>query len=122
MRIGPCAERACRHDRGWPDQPDARSSAGHRDPASDRRPGGGGMNRLRALRRWFARRPLVIWVIGVGCYLLAVFHRTSLGVAGPLAAERLNLSAGQLSTFVMLQLGVYAAMQVPAGILIDRFG
>ena len=65
---------------------------------------------------------MVIWGIGVGVYLLAVFHRTSLGVAGPQAAERLDLSAGQLSTFVMLQLGVYAAMQVPTGILVDRFG
>jgi sugar phosphate permease len=64
----------------------------------------------------------VIWGVGVGVYLLAVFHRTSLGVAGPQAAERLDLSAGQLSTFVMLQLGVYAAMQVPTGILVDRFG
>ena len=78
--------------------------------------------RLGAVRSWFAHRPLVIWIIGVGVYLLAVFHRTSLGVAGPMAAQRLDLSAGQLSTFVMLQLGVYAAMQVPAGILIDRFG
>ena len=69
-----------------------------------------------------ASRPLVIWGVGVGVYLLAVFHRTSLGVAGPQAAERLGLSAGQLSTFVMLQLGVYAAMQVPTGILVDRFG
>ena len=64
----------------------------------------------------------MIWGVGVGVYLLAVFHRTSLGVAGPQAAERLDLSAGQLSTFVMLQLGVYAAMQVPTGILVDRFG
>ncbi len=80
------------------------------------------MSALHEITRWFARRPLVIWAIGVGCYLLAVFHRTSLGVAGPLAADRLELTAGQLSTFVMLQLGVYAAMQVPAGILIDRFG
>src|SRR6476646_4832029 len=64
----------------------------------------------------------MIWGVGVGVYLLAVFHRTSLGVAGPQAAERLDLSAGQLSTFVMLQLGVYAAMQVTTGILVDRFG
>jgi len=80
------------------------------------------MKILSSTRLWLARRPLVIWGVAVGCYLLAVFHRTSLGVAGPMAAERLDLSAGQLSTFVMLQLGVYAAMQVPAGILIDRFG
>ena len=75
-----------------------------------------------SVRQGLARRPLVIWGVGVGVYLLAVFHRTSLGVAGPQAAQRLDLSAGQLSTFVMLQLGVYAAMQVPTGILVDRFG
>ena len=77
---------------------------------------------LDAARAGVSRHPLMIWGVGVGVYLLAVFHRTSLGVAGPQAAERLDLSAGQLSTFVMLQLGVYAAMQVPTGILVDRFG
>jgi sugar phosphate permease len=77
---------------------------------------------VHSARTSLARRPIVIWSVGVGVYLLAVFHRTSLGVAGPQAAERLDLSAGQLSTFVMLQLGVYAAMQVPTGILVDRFG
>lgn len=80
------------------------------------------MKGLPAVSSAIARRPMVIWAVGVGVYLLAVFHRTSLGVAGPQAAERLDLSAGQLSTFVMLQLGVYAAMQVPTGILVDRFG
>lgn len=55
-------------------------------------------------------------------YVLAVFHRTSLGVAGLQAEHRFGISAGQLSTFVLLQLGVYAAMQVPTGVLVDRFG
>ena len=77
---------------------------------------------IATVRATVSRHPLLIWGIGVGVYLLAVFHRTSLGVAGPDAAARLDLSAGQLSTFVMLQLGVYAAMQVPTGILVDRFG
>lgn len=64
----------------------------------------------------------LIWAVGAGVYLLAVFHRTSLGVAGPLAAERLDLDAARLGSFVMLQLGVYAAMQIPTGILVDRYG
>ena len=64
----------------------------------------------------------LVWGIGAGVYVLAVFHRSSLGVAGPLAAQRLHLSAAQLSSFVMLQLAVYALMQVPTGILVDRFG
>ena len=63
-----------------------------------------------------------VWAVGAGVYFLAVFHRSSLGVAGPQAVQRLDLSAAQLSSFVMLQLGVYAAMQVPTGILVDRFG
>ena len=62
------------------------------------------------------------WGVAVSVYLLAVFHRSSLGVAGLQAEHRFGISAGQLSTFVMLQLGVYALMQIPTGILVDRFG
>ena len=68
------------------------------------------------------RRAWGIWVSVLAVYLLAVFHRSSLGVAGLLAAERFGVSAGQLSTFVMVQLLVYAAMQVPVGAMLDRFG
>lgn len=68
------------------------------------------------------RRAWVIWGVGIAIYLLAVFHRTSLGVAGILAAERFGISASQLATFTVLQLTVYAAMQVPVGVLLDRFG
>lgn len=68
------------------------------------------------------RRAWLIWGVGVGVYVLAVFHRTSLGVAGPMAAQRLEVSAGQLSSFVMLQLAMYALMQVPTGLLVDRWG
>src|SRR5699024_2849843 len=64
----------------------------------------------------------IVWGIGAGVYVLAVFHRTSLGVAGPMAVQRFSLSAAQLGTFVVLQLGIYALMQVPTGILVDRFG
>ena len=68
------------------------------------------------------RRPWAIWLVGVSIYFLAVFHRSSLGVAGLLANERFHISAGQLSVFTMLQLLVYAGMQVPVGLLVDRFG
>lgn len=64
----------------------------------------------------------IVWIIGGGVYLLAVFHRTSLGVAGPLAEQRFSLNAAQLGSFVMVQLGIYAIMQIPTGILVDRFG
>ncbi|MDP9118561.1 MAG: MFS transporter [Actinomycetota bacterium] len=55
-------------------------------------------------------------------YLLAVLHRTSLGVAGALAEHRFGITPAQLSVFIFLQLGIYAAMQVPAGVLVDRYG
>jgi MFS family permease len=64
----------------------------------------------------------VVWLTATSVYFLAVFHRSSLGVAGIAAAERFDISASQLSTFTMLQLLVYAAMQIPVGVLIDRFG
>jgi len=54
-------------------------------------------------------------------YAVAVFHRTSLGVAAAPATERFGIGASVLSTFAVMQLAVYAAMQVPVGMLIDRF-
>jgi sugar phosphate permease len=58
----------------------------------------------------------------VAIYVLAVFHRSSLGVAGLMAADRFHIAATQLSVFTMVQLFVYAAMQIPVGALLDRFG
>ena len=63
-----------------------------------------------------------MWVVGLLVYLVAVFHRSSLAVAGLAATERFDISASQLATFTMLQLLVYAAMQIPVGLLVDRFG
>lgn len=68
------------------------------------------------------RRALAVWISGVAVYFVAVFHRSSLGVAGIAAAHRFDISASQLSTFTMLQLLVYAGMQVPVGVLLDRYG
>ncbi|MBT9255024.1 MFS transporter [Phycicoccus sp. MAQZ13P-2] len=77
---------------------------------------------LRQVHTIGKRRAWAIWVVGLSVYVLAVFHRTSLGVAGLLAAERFDISAAQLSTFTVVQLAVYAAMQIPVGVLLDRFG
>jgi MFS family permease len=71
-----------------------------------------------------ARRAIALWRwgIAVAVYLGAVFHRTSLGVAGLQASSRFGISPSQLSIFVLLQLGIYAGMQIPTGILVDRYG
>ncbi|MFF1907446.1 nitrate/nitrite transporter [Kitasatospora sp. NPDC058218] len=68
------------------------------------------------------RTAWLAWSIGVSVYILAVIHRTSLGVAGLDAAERFAIGASALSTFSILQVLVYAAMQIPVGLLVDRFG
>ncbi|MRJ75822.1 MFS transporter [Aeromicrobium sp. SMF47] len=63
-----------------------------------------------------------MWVVALLVYVLAVFHRSSLAVAGLAATDRFGIVASQLATFTMLQLLVYAAMQIPVGLLVDRFG
>ncbi|WP_340559796.1 MFS transporter [Streptomyces sp. GSL17-111] len=68
------------------------------------------------------RRAVAMWSIGVAVYFIAVTYRTSLGVAGIEAAERFDVNASALSTFSLLQLLVYAGMQIPVGLLVDRWG
>ncbi|CRZ13357.1 MFS transporter [Mycolicibacterium neworleansense] len=67
-------------------------------------------------------RPWIVWATGLLAYIIAVLDRTTLGVSGLQAADRFAASPGVLSTFVVLQVIVYAAAQVPAGLLLDRFG
>lgn len=63
-----------------------------------------------------------MWGVALVAYLLAIFHRSSLAVAGLTAAERFDITAAQLATFTTLQLLVYAGMQIPVGLLVDRWG
>ncbi|GEL20134.1 MFS transporter [Pseudonocardia asaccharolytica] len=63
-----------------------------------------------------------VWTIGLVAYLIGVMHRTSFGVAGLDAADRFGAAPAVLSGFVVLQLLVYASLQVPVGVLLDRFG
>jgi MFS family permease len=55
-------------------------------------------------------------------YFVAVTQRSSLGVATLIASERFDTNAEQLATLAVFQLVVYAGMQIPVGILLDRFG
>lgn len=64
----------------------------------------------------------LVWGVGVFAYVVAVLHRTSFGVSGLSAADRFSISPSVLSSFVVLQIVVYAGMQIPAGVLLDRYG
>ncbi|MBB4893990.1 MFS family permease [Streptomyces olivoverticillatus] len=68
------------------------------------------------------RRAVAVWGIGVAVYFVAIIFRTSLGVAGIDAAERFHINASALAGFSILQLLVYAGMQIPVGLMVDRLG
>ncbi|MBT2567029.1 MFS transporter [Arthrobacter sp. ISL-85] len=69
-----------------------------------------------------APRAWLIWTIGIFGYLVAVAQRTSFGVVGLEATERFHASASAISFFTVLQLLVYAGLQIPVGLLVDRLG
>jgi MFS family permease len=64
----------------------------------------------------------LVWSVGVFAYLVAVLQRSSFGVAGLDATARFHAAPAVLSAFVVLQLVVYACLQVPVGLLLDQFG
>ncbi len=64
----------------------------------------------------------VVWGVGIAAYISAVMQRTSLGVVGTQAAEHFGTTVGIVSTFVVVQIATYALVQIPAGVLLDRFG
>ncbi|UKY51371.1 MFS transporter [Streptomyces inhibens] len=83
---------------------------------------GGGSARLLPSDPPGGRKAMAVWGIGVAVYFVAITYRTSLGVAGLDAAERFHINASALSTFSILQLLVYAGMQIPVGLMVDRLG
>ncbi|MFD3444609.1 nitrate/nitrite transporter [Microbacteriaceae bacterium 4G12] len=69
-----------------------------------------------------SRRSWVIYAVGTFAYLIAVTQRTTLGVAGVMATERFDISASVLSSLAVVQLIVYAGLQIPIGVILDRVG
>lgn len=68
------------------------------------------------------RRAFAVWGVALLAYGLAVFHRASLGVAAVEAQDRFSAGASVVSLFLVLQLAVYAGLQVPVGVALDRLG
>ena len=69
-----------------------------------------------------ASRATWVWGAGMLGYIFAVMQRTTFGVAGLDAADRFSISPATLSAFVFLQTAVYIVAQLPAGLLVDRWG
>jgi MFS family permease len=68
------------------------------------------------------RRAWLIFALALLAYAVAVFQRASLGVAGVEAQQRFATTAAVVALFSVLQLAVYASLQVPVGVLLDRIG
>jgi len=68
------------------------------------------------------RTAWVVLTVGQFAAVVAVLQRSSLGVATTDALARFGITAATLASFSMVQLLVYAALQVPVGVLIDRYG
>jgi MFS family permease len=65
------------------------------------------------------------WIVfggAVFAYLIGVTQRTSFGVLSVDATERFHVNAAAVSTVAVVQIIVYAALQIPVGILVDRIG
>lgn len=68
------------------------------------------------------RTAWVVWAAAMAVYVVAVAQRSSFGVAGLEAADRFGVDATVLSLFVVVQLSVYALMQLPVGVALDGWG
>ncbi|WP_129657768.1 MFS transporter [Rothia uropygialis] len=64
----------------------------------------------------------LIWAVGLAAYMLALVNRSSFSALGPTAQEHFGAEATVLSSFLVLQLVVYALCQIPVGVCLDRFG
>lgn len=75
-----------------------------------------GGRRLNSARSWLVFGGAVL------AYVVGVTQRTSFGVAGVEATHRFDVAAATISTVAVVQIVVYAALQIPVGILADRVG
>jgi len=64
----------------------------------------------------------VVWGVAAIAYAVAIMNRSSLSALGPTAQHHFGIDATTLSAFAVIQLVVYASMQVPVGVLLDKFG
>ncbi len=75
------------------------------------------------LRRMAGERAAwLAWGLAAAFYVVALFHRMSLGVASLDATARFDLAPGTIATLSALQLGLYLGMTIPAGLATDRIG
>lgn len=66
--------------------------------------------------------PWAVWGAAAFAYAVAVVNRSSLTALGPAAQQHFEIDATTLAIFPVIQLVVYAGLQIPVGVLLDRLG
>lgn len=64
----------------------------------------------------------VVWLVAAAAYVLALINRSSFSRLGTTAQVHFEIEATLLSVLLVMQVAVYAGMQIPMGVLLDRFG
>lgn len=67
-------------------------------------------------------RPWLVWATGLLACVVVVLDSTTFGVSGLDAADRFGARPGLLSSFMVLPIIAFGGGQIPAGVLLDRFG
>ena len=73
------------------------------------------------LQRWRKRR-WIVWGALAFAMLVVILDRFSLGAAADRVMADLGMTAAALGTLAAAYYYIYAGLQIPAGILTDRFG
>ncbi|MDZ7746632.1 MAG: MFS transporter [Halobacteriales archaeon] len=69
-----------------------------------------------------SRRRLLMWSLLATAFLLVNFHRTATGVLASSLAVAFDTSGTELGVLHSSFFYIYAALQLPAGLLVDRYG
>ncbi len=64
----------------------------------------------------------IYWLLGAMCYFYQFVFRTIFGTLGDDITAKFQLSVTDLSTFFAASMIAYPLMQIPAGILLDKYG
>ncbi len=73
-------------------------------------------------KRVFEPVALVVWLLVIIAYTAAIVNRSSFSVLGTVTQHHFHIEATLLSVFLVAQIVVYASMQIPVGVLVDKFG
>lgn len=72
--------------------------------------------------RFWTRDRVAVFTLFTAAYFMSYFYRSANAVIAPDLARDMNLGAAQLGLMTSLFYGVFAAIQLPMGIALDRWG